>query len=642
MTINITPAAGPTGAAISFVNEGWGYFEGKAEQFSNLTLELISKLAFVPNVQPIAFNVEFPVITGLTAFVAPTRPVLPDITFQPIAIPDLPDLSIPSEPAYTLAPVFDVDKPTPVVLPTQPGALNVAAPGPAPALSVLTLPPVPVLNLPVFPAFLSIKIPDLPPITLPSFTGKEPGDGPAAPSLAGIGFTEVPYTRAVLDDVIPQVRRALAGGTGLSAMVEGAIFQRARERTDRVSRKARQEVAEEYSGRGFTEPPGSFAMRMAEKTQDGQDAANDTNRAITVQFHDAEIKNIQFAVTQGIALEQILIGQQGQIMDRSLQGAKLLLDARVAIHNAEVANYNAQIEKFKANAEVYKTRIEGEISKIEAFKAQVEGQKAIADINKAAADAYDSQVRGVLGLVEIYKSQVQAVEVQAGIDKTRIESYVATIQGYSEQVRAFDSQWSAYKTAVEAQEAGFRTYEIGVNAYTARIQGWGKGEEVKSARYETGLKGSGLRLDAYGKRVQQAQAQLQVELGRINALGTKTDSLARMYTADAQIETERNNANTRTFEANVAYQNNRTQVQLREAEIKIQDAQRVLAAQLEAIKGASGALAQLAASAMSAVNFSAGVSGSGNESSSFSYSQTKGLGWNWSGETADNNNPPAF
>jgi hypothetical protein len=642
VSINITPSAGPTGAAISFVNEGWGFFEAKAELFTSRTLALISELSFVPNVQPIAFHVDFPEITGLTAFVAPPRPTLPDITFSPIAIPDVPDLVLPSEPAYTAQPVFDVDKPTPISLPAQPSAFDIATPGPAPALSVLTLPPVPVLNLPVFPAFLTIKIPDVPPINLPTFGGIDPGAAPAPPSLAGVGFSEVPYTRAVLDDVIPQVRRALAGGTGLSAMVEGAIFQRARERTDRVSRKARQEVAEEYSGRGFTEPPGSFAMRMAEKTQDGQDAANDTNRAITVQFHDAEIKNIQFAVTQGIALEQILIGQQSQVMDRSLQGAKLLLDARVAIHNAEVAAYNSSIDKFRANADVYKTRIEGEISKLEAYKAQIDGQKAIADINKSAADAYDSQVRGVLGLVEIYKSQVQAVEVQAGIDKTRIESYAAVIQGYAEQVRAFDSRWGAYKTAVEAQEAGFRTYEIGVNAYAARIQGWGKGEEIKSGRYETGLKGSGLRLEAYGKRVTQAQAQLQVELGRINALGTKTDALARMYSADAQIETARTDSNTRAFEANVAYQNNRTQVQLREAEIKIQDAQRVLAAQLEAIKGAAAALAQLAASAMSAVNFSAGVSGSGSEGTSFSYSESKGLGWNWSGETADNNNPPVF
>lgn len=633
---------GPTGAAIDFVNQGWDYFENKASTFTDKVLQLVDALQFVPQVQPVVFHTDFPDVTGLVAFTAPPRPTLPDIAYQPVSIPDAPELALPPEPAFTAAPAFDVAEPLPVSLPTQPGAFSVAAPGPAPELTVLTLPEAPDLSLPEFPQFLTIAIPELPATSMPTFNAASPGDAPLPPSLSGIDFAETPYTREVLNDITPWVRKALAGGTGLSAAVEGAIFQRARRRLDRVTRKSRQQVADEFSGRGFTEPPGAFAARMAEVVQENVDAGLELDSTITIQFHETEIKNIQFAVTQGIALEQLLIGQHSQIMDRSLQAAKLLLDARVAIHNAEVNSYNAKIAKFRADADVFKARIDGEVAKLEGYRAQVEGQKAIADINKAAADAYDSQVRGVLGMVEIYKGQIAAVSAQADIDKSRIEAHRATIEGYAEQVRAYDSRWAGYKTAVEAKEAGFRSYEVGTRAWVARMDGWHRGEEIKSARYETSLRASTLKLDGFRTKIQGALANLQGEVARINALGTKADALARMYGADAQVEVARSDANTRKFDSTVAYHTARVSAEANEAQIKIQDAARVLTAQVTAIGGATNAMAQLSASAMAAVNFSAGVSGSGSEGTSFGYSLSKGLGWNWSGETSQNDNPPLF
>ena len=71
----------------------------------------------------------------------------------------------------------------------------------------------------------------------------------------------------------------------------------------------------------------------------------------------------------------------------------------------------------------------------------------------------------------------------------------------------------------------------------------------------------------------------------------------------------------------------------------MQDAARILTAQVTALTGATNAMAQLGASAMSAVNFSAGISGSGSESIGINYSLSKGFGWNWSGETSQNDNP---
>lgn len=625
---------GPTGAAISFVEQGWDFFEDKAILFSNKALELISQLGYVPQVQPTYFSVNFPDVTGLTAFETPDRPVLPQIAFNDITVPEPPidATTLPPMPGFTESPAFDVAPPAPVSLPVQPGSLNAEDPGPAPTLSPLVMPLSP--TLPDLPAFFDIVINEIG--ALPEFAGQDPGDAPQLPDLSSVGFTEVPYVPALLNDMTPVIRRGLASGQILDAAIEQALFQRSRERIGKSNRQARQAIDEEFSGRGFKLPPGAWGARHMEQAHQNQDQVADVNRDLTIQFHTEAIKNVQFAIVQGIALEQVLIGQHSAMMDRSLQSARLLLDTHVALHNADVACYNAKIERFKADAAVFRERLS---AAVEAYKAHIEGQKAKADVNRALADVFESQVSAI---IEQYKAAVAAVQAQAEIEKARIEGYRATVQAFGERVNAHKVEWDGYTAAVNAQQAGFRNYEIGVNAYSARVTAWAEGERAKSARYDTQLKGATNVLEAYRARVQGVLARLQVERGRIDAVTAQTDALARMYQADGAIETARNDANTRAFQAAVAYNETRANIQLREAEIKIQDAARLLTAQVEAVRGAAAALAQLAASAMSAVNFSAAVSGSGSESSNYSYALSKSKSWNWSGETPDDLSPDTW
>lgn len=630
---------GPTGAAIDFVNQGWTYFEGKSNYFTSQALALISNLQNVPGIEPVSFNVDFPEISGLTSFVAPVKPTLPTITFEAPQMVGAPEINIPAPDAFTTAPVFDVQEPNPVALPTQPGDFNVAAPSAAPQLTELTLPAAPVITLPELPELLGITLPEIPALEFAAFAGRDPGDAPTLPDLSDVGFTEQAYSREMLNDVMPRVRQALAGNTVLAASVEQALFARANERNARTNRKARQEVAESFRARGFTEPVGAERAAMAEQSYTELASSNEINRELSIERYQQEVKDVQFAITQGIALEQVLIGQHAGIMERSIQGAKLMLDARVALHNAAVAGYNASIERFKADADVFRTVIESEVAKIEAYKAQVDGQRAIAEVNKAAADAYDSRVRGLLGLVEIYKAEVDAVATQAQIEKLKIESHQSEVQAYAEQARAYSARWDGFRAAVDAQQAGFKTYEIGVQAWNARLEGWSKGEQIKVSRHDSSIKSAQLGIDLHRSRVQEVLGRLQLEEGRVRALSVNSEAIARMYAAEAQVETARNDANTRAFEAATSYHSARVQAQVQEAQIKIQDASRVLSAQIEAMRGAAQALSQLAASAMSAVNFSAGVSGSGSESASYGYSVSKSKGWSWQGETASDPTP---
>lgn len=627
-----TPGTGPTGAAIAFVEEGWDFFEDKINALLARTLDMVDELSFVPTVEPVTFDVDFPDVGSLTGFHAPTAPTLLPVNEVPISVPEAPDLALPPVPTATEAPAFDVAAPPTISLPQQPGDMPEADLPPAPVLADLAVPDAPLL--PDLPTLLELDMP-LPP-EVATFTGQAPSNIPRLPDIAGASFTEAPYTPTVLAPLAEAVRRGLASGQLLDVSIEQALFARSRDRVLQGNRAALQQIDETYSGRGFKEPPGAWRAAHAEQVEKNQGAINDANRDQTIQLHTQAIESVKFAVTQGIALEQVLIAQHGQIMDRALQSARLLLDGRVALYNADVARYNGELEAFKVNAENYRQQLQ---SAIDRYRATVEGQQAIGDFNRAAAEAYAARIRA---LVDGYQGAINGVQAKAGIERDRIEAWKGTIQAEAERVNLYTARWGGFRAAVEAQQAGFRNFEIGTQAYTARINGWAAGEQAKTARYEASVRGSTARYDGYRARIQGVVAQLQAQESRISAITAQNEARTRLFSAEAQVETARSDANTRAFQAVTEAATNRANVKLREAEIKIQDAARVLTAQVESIRGAAQALAQLTSSAMSAVSFNTGVNASGSESMAWSYSWSKAKGWSYGGETPDSPSPDAF
>lgn len=635
-------AQGPTGAAITFVSQGWDYFEQKITDITELAIGMIDSAANLPSVEPVSFSVEFPSLTGLTEFQKPLKPVLPEITYNAVSVPDAPDLQRPAAPASTNAPEFDVAPAKLIALPTQPGALNATEPGDSPEVEAIVLPDAPVIEWPELPEIIKVAIREEPELEDVTFVDRDIGSAPVLADLAGVGFTEQPYEHKLLDDMLPVIREGIQTGQLLPKAIEQAIFQRGRERLSGANAAALQAIDEEFTGRGFKQPPGAWGARRAEQRRTNQSEVGNLNRELTIEQHQQAIKNVQFAIERGIALEQLLIGQHAQIMDRALQSARLQLDTRVALFNAEVSTYNASIERIKADADVFRSRIEARAAEVELFRAHIEGQKATVEVNKANADLYESQIRAIAEMMNQYKIGVEAAEAQARIQQLRIEAHRSDIEGYRARVQAYAERWNGFRAAVEAQQGHFRNYEIGVNAYGARVQAWAEGERAKTGRFEADIRASGLTLEQYRSRVQQVVAQLQAEQTRIGALRDQSQSLSSMYQAEGAVAAAQNDANTRAFEAQIAYHTNRTNVKLEEARIKVQDNARIMATMSEAIRGAAQALASLAASAMSAVNFSAGVSGSGSESTGWGYNLSKSLGWSWAGETEDNNNPPIY
>lgn len=634
---------GNSAAAVDLVHNAWPFFEDKALTYANKTLTLVDEMtAAAIGVAPSNFSIAFPDVGSLTAFTAPPVPVLAELTFNEVNIPEPPVLDLPARPVLEAAPVYDVPAAGTLALPTQPGDFNIADPGNPPDLMTVTLPDAPDMTLPPLPTFLTIVEQAEPVLVDIAFEGHDPGNVPALPDLTGTSFTEQPYTREVLDAVVIKVRDMLAGHGGLPAAIEFALFERGRDQISREDAKARDDILDSFSSRGFSLPPGSLIQRLDDATGKTFDAASELARTQAIDMAKERLTDVRTAVQQGIALETILIGQHSDIMNRALQSAKQMLDVHTALFNAAVAAYNASIARLQVDAEVFKSRIEAQSQQVELFKAKWQGQQVKSEVNKALADLYDSRVKALLSQSEIYKSQVEAVQVQAQIEASRITAYSAKVNGYAERVRAYEAQWNGFTAAVGAQTAKLRNFEIGVNAYGARVNAWSTQEKTKGDLYKNDLEASTITLEQYKTRIAGALASINAESARIDALARNNTSLASMYTARGSIEEARTNANTRAFTAALDLADKETQLQLESARTRIQEAQNLLQVQVTAVEGALRAMTQLTASVFSGVNFSAGVNASGSETSSYGYNLSQSQGFNWSGETAVNNSPPVY
>ena len=209
----------------------------------------------------------------------PTRPTTPTAPSAPaLQLGNLPNYSpgqvrVPSMPQglnigslLNDLDVGDLDLPdAPVMptmtLPTAPTMVLPAAPV-RPAIDTqVDIPAAPTIVMPEMEQLLQLTIPAFEFPQLPDFDGVPPSADHIVVPNVFINWAEPQYQSELLPDLVEWVKRYMAGGTGLPAPVEDALFSRARERNSAEERRAVQEAIDTWAARGFTMPPGMLVRQ---------------------------------------------------------------------------------------------------------------------------------------------------------------------------------------------------------------------------------------------------------------------------------------------------------------------------------------------------------------------------------------------
>lgn len=610
--------------AVNVVTERMGALETTAQQYSSLLQASLGAMASIR-----MSDVSQPVIMQPPATPVPSVKLGAQPTYTPgvLVTPNA-----PAEPTIsTLLSQLDVgDMETLPAAPTMP-ALNLPeAPGMA-AVAVpvrpdidnsVELPTAPNVVIPEMDALESITLPAFEFPQLPDFDGNPPTVDFTAPNVF-INWAEPEYDSELLPELEAKVRSMMEGGTGLPSAVEDALFGRARERDSAETQRAVQEAVDIWAARNFTMPPGMLAKQVSVAREQGRLRASELNRDILVEAAKWQIESIRFAVTQGIALEQLTASIYDNACKRLFEVARFQAEAQISVFNAQIGLFNAQNSAFQTLAQVYRTRLDGALAKLQAYKTAIDGQVALGQINQQRVEVYKAKIVAVQASVEVFSSLMRGAQVHADVIKNQYDAYRADVQAYAEQIGAEKVKFDAYDSQVKGELGKASVFETQARAYASTIQGMAAKSDIK-------VKGAQLRMEAARVHIQKYmadgdmfKAKLQAALNTVQFDTQAFQAQIEGWKAGAQAQISETEMQSRFADMNTRMAIAYSEMQMGQYTANINKAHQQAQIALEGAKAMGQYAAQLAAGAMSAMHVSASVSGSGSQSDSSSRSTSE-------------------
>lgn len=511
----------------------------------------------------------------------------------------------------------------------------------APAMGALAAPVRPTIDtkiaLPTKPVFDDVRMGALHTITVPSFTfpqlptfdHKPPSTDHLTVPDVFINWSEPQYQSEVLPDLLEWVKRYMAGGTGLPAPVEDALFGRARERDSAEAQRALQEATDTWAARGFTMPPGMLARQAAVVREQSRLKAAELNRDILVEASKWEIENIRFAVQQGIALEQLLENLHENLAKRLFEVAKFQAEAQISVFNAQVGLFNAQNAAFQTLATVYKAKLDGELAKVQAWKTQIEGLQLVGQLNTQTVEVFKARVGALATQAELYATQMKAAQVQADMVKTQIEGWRTDVQAFAEQVSVEKLKVDAYEAQMRGEQARASVYDARARTYASTVQGLAAKADVKIKNNQLHIEKLRADTQVYMADVERYKADIEDHLRQSQHQVAQFQAQVEAWKAGAQIEVANSEVRSRYTDlqtrTNIAF----AEMQIKNFEAKSTHAYHQAQIAVEASKAVGQYTAQLAAGALSALHVSASVQGSGSHTATSTSTESTNTNHNY-------------
>ena len=543
----------------------------------------------VPNYTRVTLPADPPVPTST---VVPTfEPVNLDLPDEPGNAPEFQDISeieVGVAPELTaVPPEFDAPvKPSQIeefrdTVPT----INTSIAFPDPPASLMN----PMITA---PTLIDRVEPDKPTITLPSFSAVTPVNDAvaptdlegrfdaayrdAAPTMVAMidGYVDAelvklnPQYHSQMARIETQLATYLAGGTGLNAGVEDAIYSRARGKNDAESRRTQDAAWSTAAERGFTLPDGALYSAIQQARQGGADNNARQANEIVVMQAEMEQKNLQFAVTTSTGLRTAMVSAVLSYMQnlttlngQALEYAKHILSMIIEMYNIAVKAYATKLDGYKAEIAVYEVRVKAAMSYIQLYQSEINALAALTNMDHAKVDIYKAKIDALTSAANVYRAQIEAVQGRVSLEKLQLDVFQAKVQAFTSQVQAKNSEWQGYTAAVEGETAKARLFNAQVEAYTSEMQGFKtkidarveavRGQAIsnqaRAASYASELAGYTAVVTARGEKVRSTislqsqalvayQARIQADIGNAQMRNEHYKAVSTVVLKNAELQ----------------------------------------------------------------------------------------------------------
>lgn len=536
---------------------------------------------------PVAQNLHLPEL-GSSSFGAVMPMARERFAVRPVA--PVPGIEVDGfQPVFDQLQIPDAPEPRPEpVFPVAPVGRDIA------------LPDKPVLNRPGMPDLVELVIPAFRFAPLPPWSDENPEFVGSSVS-AVLQWHETPYVPVLMDEQVAVIRRMWAGGTGLPPAVEQALWERAASREDIAIARDVSAAAVEFSGRGYTLPPGALVARIDAVRAEGALRKQGLGRDILAKVTDTHIENLRYACTQALAAESVLVGLWGQMAQRALESAKYQMDAELAVLNANIAIYNARQGARQNSANVRRLALEERAQEIQTMRLELDAELAKGQINEQRVRVFSELYRALQADVDLYKAEMGGAQIESELQRNEVERFKAAVQATAELVQADKLRYDAYESRVKGETAKAGLLESQARAYSAYVSGKSTVAEIAIKNQRAGLDLQDLELRAFIAGLESDKAVLQAQVAAITANAEAHKTNTARFVAQAQAETAIAEVDQRAWDSQV-----RNSIALYEAEMRkvIADMEqmiRVAGLQADILKSIAQAESTLAAGAMAGI-----------------------------------------
>jgi len=550
---------------------------------------------------------DFPTFLDMAAPLSPVMDDVPDITGD-----------VPSRTFNFISNV--PDKPS----------LNYGAAPEGPSLTSISIPSRPSITIPDAPVLDDLEIPAPPVIDIAKFTANAPSISlPSDPTA--FQFNETAYSSDIRLALFSKILSDIAnGGTGLDVTVEEDLYNRFLARQIAENDRLYQEIKDQFAATGFNLPSGAMASRLLQVSSDISTKNDQASREIAISQAELAQKNTHFTIEQAGILEKMLVDFFDSQQNRLLQSQQMLAANALEIHNALVTRQNLLLEEYKTEAQVFETKIKAELAAIEIYRAEIEAVKATADIQQARVAIYNAQVGAVEILLKVYQTEMESAKIQAEFQNLQISLFKTQTEAYATKISAEKTKVDVYGAEVSAEATRADAFKSEVEAYEAEVRG--KLGIIESQRIKAANKiaTNQLKIDAFRAEIDKYRSEIEAEIKTANL--AVSGYQANVAAFQAQTGAKEMEFRSRIAETSAQIELLRSRLEKAKAMLDSTTQGYVALKSLE-VKGTEGIMnanAQLAASAMNAVNASAstssssGVSSSESESISHSHSYDHG------------------
>ena len=308
------------------------------------------------------------------------------------------------------------------------------------------------------------------------------------------------------------------GGYGINPNDEQAIYDRADERESKLAAQAVTQARKGIAARGFPVPPGSlYATENVILAQNIVSLAQ-LNREIVLKRSDLYVAARQFAVQQGLNLEQVLITYTSAKQERALKAAQISAELIIQFHNAAVGLFELKTALTELELAIHREQLATAATKLQEYGQKLAYVDMTEKRNQVRLEQYNQQLETCKVFYEAQKAQAIYAQLSMELENLKLEASKEVANIYAVEVRAKADEYDMYRTAWGAEETKLKVFTQKLEAHDQKLETVVKESRLRQDQFEAAIdlvkiqrERQAMLLDQYGVVIRKATLDADVD-----------------------------------------------------------------------------------------------------------------------------------